>query len=199
MPDVTILHAPLPVDLRAPSVESLLARLPYARQLELEGRDPEGRTASLLGLELLLEGVLHLRGRAAELGRLSFPQGGKPQLDGGPWFSMSHAGSRVVVALSDRCDLGIDLEVCGGARPDRAALERWTATEAALKAVGLGVRHAREVTLDSQVQVAHLAGHVLHLRKIDLAPDCIAQLATLARVGEVEVREGQGKRIADSG
>ena len=156
MPDVTVLHAPLPADLPAPRVALLLAQLPYARRLELESRDPAARSASLLGVELLLEGVLRLRGGALDLARLSFPQDGKPMLDGGPWFSISHAESRIAVALSDRCDLGIDLEEYSAARPDRAALQRWTATEATLKAVGLGVRYAREVRIDEQFATAQL-------------------------------------------
>ena len=193
MPDVTVLHAPLPADLPAPRVALLLAQLPYARQLDLARRDPAALSASLLGLELLLEGVLRLRGHALELARLSFPQDGKPMLDGGPWFSISHTASRVAVALSDCCDLGIDLEEYSAARPDRTALQRWTATEATLKAVGLGVRYAREVRIDEQFSIAQLREHVLHLRAIDLGAGCVAYLATLAPVGGVEVR----KRIAD--
>ncbi len=195
MPDVTVLHARLPAALSAPRVALLLAQLPYARRLELESRDPAARKASLLGVELLLEGVLRLRGGAPELARLSFPQDGKPMLDGGPWFSISHTASRIAVALSDRCDLGIDLEECSPARPDRAALQRWTATEATLKAVGLGVRYAREVRIDERFATAQLRDRVLHLRTVDLGPGCVAYLATREPVGEVEVR----KRIADSG
>jgi phosphopantetheinyl transferase len=194
MPEVTILHASLPADLPAPRAASLLAALPYARRLELESRDPAARSASLLGLELLCEGVLRLRGQAPELARLSFPQDGKPLLDGGPWFSISHTGSRVAVALSERCDLGIDLEECSAAGPDRAALQRWTATEATLKAVGLGVRHAREVRIDEPFAIAQLGDRVLHLREVDLAPGCVAYLATPEPVGEVEVRKGIGDR-----
>jgi len=193
MPDVTVLHALLPAALSAPRVASLLARLPYARRLELESRDPAARNASLLGVELLLEGVLRLRGGALDLARLSFPQDGKPMLDGGPWFSISHAESRVAVALSDRCDLGIDLEEYSAARPDHAARQRWTATEATLKAVGLGVRYAREVRIDEQFETAQLREHILHLREVDLGPGCVAYLATLAPVGEVEVRKGTGE------
>lgn len=202
MPDVTILHAPLPFELPAPRVASLLAHLPYARRLELESRDPAARSASLLGLELLLEGVQRLRGHAPELARLSFPQDGKPRLDGGPWFSTTHTASRIAVALSDGCDLGIDLEECSTVRSDRAALQRWTATEATLKALGLGARHAREVKLDEQLAIAHLRDRVLHLRTLDLGPDCVAYLATLAPVRAVEVRKrmvDSGWRIADSG
>ena len=114
-------------------------------------------------------------------------------LDGGPWFSISHTVSRVAVALSDRCDLGIDLEECSAARPDRAALQRWTATEASLKALGLGVRYAREVRIDEQLAIAQLRDQVLHLREVDLEPGCVASLATLEPVGEVEVRKGIGE------
>ena len=195
MPDVTVLHALLPAALSAPRVALLLAQLPYARRLELESRDPAARDASLLGVELLLEGVRRLRGGTLDLARLSFPQDGKPMLDGGPWFSISHAASRIAVALSDRCDLGIDLEECSAARPDRAALQRWTATEATLKAAGLGVRYAREVRIDEQFATAQLRDRVLHLREVDFEPGCVAYLATREPVGEVEVR----KRMADSG
>lgn len=196
MPDVTILHAPLPADLPESRAAWLLARLPYARQLELEGRDRDARLASLLWLELLLEGVRRLRGREADLARLSFPQDGKPRLDGGPWFSVSHAESRVAAALSDRCDLGIDLESQDSGRLDRVALERWTCIEATLKALGCGSRRAREVRVDGQAGVARLDGRIVHLRRVALAPDCVTHLATLEPVGEVEVGEW---RIADSG
>jgi phosphopantetheinyl transferase len=198
MPDVTVLHARLPATLHASRVALLLAQLPYARRLELESRDPTARDASLLGLELLLEGVLRLRGGALDLARLSFPQDGKPMLDGGPWFSISHAASRIVVALSDRCDLGFDLEECSAALPDRVALQRWTATEATLKAVGLGVRYAREVRIDEQFATAQLRDRGLHLREVDLGPGCVAYLATLEPVRAVEVSEWRIGQ-ADSG
>ena len=109
--------------LSAPRVALLLAQLPYARRLELERRDPAARHASLLGVELLLEGVLRLRGGALDLARLSLSRRTASRCSTAGHGSASHIRqSRVAVALSDRCDLGIDLEECSAARPDRAAL-----------------------------------------------------------------------------
>ena len=183
-----VLHAP-PAGFDVGGAASLLERLPYARRLELERREAAARNASLLAVELLCDGFLRLRGVRLDPSRLQFPQGGKPRLDGGPWFSVSHARARVAVALSDRCDLGFDLEHIGAAGRDRDALERWTATEATLKATGAGIRRARDVQLASDLATARIDGQTVHLRGVTLAPDCVARLATLEPVGDVVVEE----------
>jgi 4'-phosphopantetheinyl transferase len=101
------------------------------------------------------------------------PDHGKPTVDG-PSFSLSHSGDVAVLAVSDLREVGIDVEV----RRPRAGLERlasrvlsdaelrhweatppaqrlesflraWTAKEAYLKALGLGlVRPLRDVPVD---------------------------------------------------
>ena len=110
---------------------------------------------------------------------------------GGPWFSVSHCASRVAVALSDACEVGLDLEDAaappGGAA--RARCERWTATEAALKAVGAGMR--------SRARCAPGRRPVRRPRLDDagirpacawrLAADCVAYAATPVAGGEVAV------------
>jgi len=168
---------------------ALLARLPYAHRLELERRDCAARAASLRGLELLLDGCACTRGAAPDLAHLQFPAGGKPQFAGGPWFSISHSASRVAVALSDACEVGIDVEDLAAARGDRAALERWTAIEAALKAIGAGVRAARRVELAADLATARLAGQVAYSRSVLLSPDTVARLATRQPVQRVLVEE----------
>jgi len=183
-----VLHAP-PARFDAAGGASLLERLPYAYRLELERREAAERNASLLAVELLCDGFLRLRGARLDPSRLQFPQGGKPRLDGGPWFSVSHAGARVAVALSDRCDLGLDLEHIGASANDRDALERWTATEATLKATGAGIRRACDVQLATDLASARIDGVTVHLRRITLAPDCVARLGTLEPVDEVVVEE----------
>ena len=100
-----------------------------------------------------------------EPAQLRFPLGGKPMLTGGPWFSVSHSGNRVAAALSDRGDVGLDLEDApvGDAAADpetTASLGRWTATEAVLKAVGAGIRSAGDVRLSADRSVAQLDGEV---------------------------------------
>lgn len=193
--DVIVLHAVL-ADQRGPGLEhALLDRLPYAYRLELERREPAARSASLQALGLLAEGSLRTFGTEFDPARLRFPQAGKPFLQGGPHFSISHSSCRVAVALSDCCEVGLDIEDVGTHGHSRAELERWTAAEASLKALGAGLRRATEVRLSPDLATAGVGGTVVHLRAVALAPDCVATLATREPVGRVEVREwGIGNR-----
>ena len=188
MVDVLIVHAALPEDDRVAGAAALLARLPYARRLELEGRDAAGRLAGLAGSALALAGASRLRGHAVGVADLRFPAGGKPSLAGGPWFSVSHSVHRVAVALSDRCELGLDLEDVV-ARVDAVGLERWTATEAALKAVGAGLRSAGRVRLARDLGTAVVGGTEVHLQSLALGADCVACLGTRARVVSLAVEQ----------
>jgi phosphopantetheinyl transferase len=188
MSDVVVLHAVLTKALDAARAEWLMARLPYARRLELERRDAAAQAASLLATELVLEAVARLRGEPPDISRLRFPQQRKPYLEDGSWFSVSHSSKRVVVAASDRCDVGIDVEDTGGpAGP--AELDRWTAIEATLKAAGCGLRQARDVRLACDLSTGEVSGQLVHLRRIVIAPDCIARLATRQPVHAVTVAE----------
>lgn len=193
MTDVLVLHAALPCEEGAGLAASLLAQLPYGRRLELERRDAAARLASLAGTALVLAGASRLRGRPMDVAQLRFPQGHKPSFAGGPWFSVSHSGRRVAVAFSERSEVGLDLEdlLPHGSAPGRGldSLARWTATEAALKAVGAGVRAAGELRLSEDRSVATLAGAVIQLRPLALAEDCVACLATRVTVTEVTVVE----------
>jgi len=191
MSDVVVLHAVLPGALDAARAEWLLARLQYARRLELEQRDAAARAASLLATELVIEAVARLRGEPPDISRLRFPQQQKPYLEDGSWFSVSHSGRRVVVAASDCCDVGIDVEDTGGPTGP-AALERWTAIEATLKATGCGLRQARDVRLARDLSTGEVSGQLVHLRRIGIAPDCIARLATRQPVHAVTVAEWGG-------
>jgi phosphopantetheinyl transferase len=188
MSDVIVLHAARTAVLAAARAQWFLDRLPYARRLELERRDGAERAASLLALELLLEAVTRLRGACPDLERLRFPQGHKPSLEHGPWFSVTHSRTRVAIAASDRCDVGIDVEDRDG-RADPAALDRWTAIEATLKAAGCGLRHAREVRLAGDLSTGEVSGQIVHLRGVAIAPDSVAHLATVQPVATVWVEQ----------
>ena len=190
MNDVVVLHAVLTAAPDAARAEWLLTRLPYARRLELEQRDAAVRAASLLATELVLDAVARLRGEPPDISRLRFPQQQKPYLEDGSWFSVSHSARRVVVAASDRCEVGIDIEDVGGPRaPD--GLDRWTAIEATLKAAGRGLPQLREVRLACDLSTGEVSGQLVHLRPITIAPDCIASLATRQPVNAVAVEEWQ--------
>ena len=179
--EVIVLHAVLDPQPRHGVTPPLLERLPYAKRLELEAREPAARHAGLCGIELALRGAARIRGGDAPIADLSFPTDGKPHLRGGPVFSISHTARRVAVALAARGELGLDLE---DAAADRAAgsavttrLARWTATEAVLKAAGRGLREARGVELDAARGTATFAGRTWVLKPLAIAPDVIAQLA----------------------
>jgi hypothetical protein len=188
MSEVMVLHAARLTAVDAARAQWLLDRLPYARRLELARRDAAARAASLLALELVLEAVTRLRGACPDMSRLSFPAGHKPSFSDGPWFSVSHSRTRVAVAASDRCDVGIDVEDRNGLA-DPAALDRWTAIEATLKAAGCGLRYLREVRLAADLSTGEVSGQLVHLRGIAIAPDSVAHLATLQPVAAVRVAE----------
>lgn len=192
MTEVMVFHAALPREGGAARSAALLERLPYARRLELERRDPAGRCASLAALELALSGAARLRGRATAPAQLRFPEGGKPYLEGGPSFSLSHTPTRVAVALCEGCEVGIDVEDAlpavaeGGSRE---ALQRWTATEAALKAAGAGLRSAARLRLAADLASAEFEGVRIHVTPLDLGPGWVASLATLQPQVSVIVEE----------
>lgn len=184
MIEVTVLHAPLVGPLDAGREAWLLERLPYARRQELERREAQARAASLHALELLRCGVARLRGTALEMTALRYPAGGKPALAGGPCFSISHSTTRVAVALSEQCEVGIDVEdLLAAADEDR--LRQWTAVEATLKAAGSGLRRAREVRLAPDLAAARFGAQDYRLHRLWLASGCIAHLAT---AGEARVQ-----------
>ena len=193
MNEVLILHASLAgvgEDVRA---DALLMQLPYARRLELARREPAARHASLAGVVLALAGAARLRGRPVEPGQLEFPADGKPGLAGGPWFSVAHSATRVAVAISDDCEVGLDLEDTIAAVPGdvRAMLQlrRWTAIEAALKAVGAGLHSVGQLRMADDLSAASFAGLELALHPVEIATDCVARLATQARLVDVTVEQ----------
>jgi len=128
---------------------------------------------------------------------LRFPQGGKPSLAGGPSFSVTHSGHRVAAAFCADGEVGLDLEEAPAGHDARGpvarSLARWTATEAALKSVGAGLRVAREVQLSEDRSIAMLAGEVIHLRPLELAEGCVACLATPTVVTQVIIEEVRGR------
>lgn len=169
---------------------SLVLRLPYARQLELERRDPRSRRASLLAVGLALDGLARVRGHAVEVGELKFPQGGKPHCAGGESFSISHTTRQVAVAVSGDCDVGIDVEDVGATgdsgRTALPKLEHWTMVEAVLKAAAVGLRHACEVQLDRAALRARLGDREFFLRRLELGPGIVAHLATTEPVESLQ-------------
>jgi len=190
MQKVIVIHAPLRPGATAPWHDTLLSTLPYAKQLELDRRPAAARSASLAGLGLALAAASRLQGAAVSPGEFAFPAGGKPYFRSGPWFSVSHSEARVACAASVAVEVGLDCEEIPAGSGHEAAqkLARWTATEAALKAAGLGLRQVREVLLDSALQSAEVAESRYVLRLLPLAPTAVCHLATRVPV-EVAIEQ----------
>jgi len=167
-------------------LEALLEALPYAKRLELEARDAAGRRAGLAGIALALAVLGRLRGSPVRAAELAFPQGGKPALPGGPDFSITHAGDAVGVAAVPTGSVGFDLEPCVD-EAGRARLERWTATEAVLKAAGRGVRDAAAVELSPALDRARLEGREYWVRAVDAGDAYVARLATDRSIVRVDL------------
>lgn len=188
---VLVLHARLDQGVRPGAFDALLRALPYARRLELEQRSDADRHASLAGLWLVLQGATQLTGRPAGPHDLRFPMGGKPMLADGPCFSVSHGRDHVAAALSNDAEIGFDLEETGDGQgsdhKDATTLERWTATEAVLKAAGQGLRDAKSVELDASLATGTLHGNAYVLRRVMLPGPVIAHLASPRPVGQVDV------------
>ena len=167
-------------------LDGLLAALPYGRRLELEARDAAARRAGLAETALALAALARVRGSPVRAAELAFPQGGKPAVPGGPDFSVAHAGDAVGVAAVPAGLVGFDLEPLVDVA-DRARLERWTATEAVLKAAGRGLRDAGEVELSPALDAGRLAARHYRLHCVDAGMDCLAWLATDRGLAGVDV------------
>lgn len=153
--------------------------LPYAQRLELERREPEARRASLAGLGLVLVGAARLSQREFPPQAFTFPPAGKPRLAGGPHFSISHSKLAVSCIVCAATDCGIDIEdrLESADSATVAKLRRWTATEAALKAAGLGLRAAGEVVLADRLGHAVVRSQRYELQALEHVSDVIGHIA----------------------
>jgi phosphopantetheinyl transferase len=185
MTDAIILHAHLRLPLSCPSwQESLLQALPYAQRLELERRDAAARRASLAGLGLVLVGASRMAQREFPPQAFTFQPAGKPRLAGGPHFSLSHSSSAVTCIVCPDTECGIDIEdrLDSAGSEAVAKLLRWTATEATLKAAGLGLRAMGDVALADMLGHAILRSQRYELQSLDDVPGVIGHIAATKKL-----------------
>lgn len=183
----------------------------------------DDRRRSALGWRLL---ELHLQaagGRGLVSAGVDYPASGKPRCDAGLDFSMSHSGSLVGCAVSDKGRIGLDVEQVRAVskvswRRFLTELERarvatdppslfdlWTRKEAVVKARGrAGIADVPKVVL--QGQQARLHGECWHLLPVELLTGYAACLAAetepralaLRRVTDLEVVAGLVSRPGTS-
>ena len=160
MSDLLLYSTEYPEPLPPELLHSLLELLPFElQQKALKYRQWQDVHASLLG-KLLLRKALEKMGRSSDLSRLQYTEYNKPLLPQGPPFSISHSGNRVVLLISARRRVGIDIESLTPLRFEdfqshftpkewevihsaESPLEQfyhfWTAKESLLKADGRGL------------------------------------------------------------
>lgn len=188
---VIVLHVALPAQPAAGWLEGWLEALPYAKRLETERLGPGSRFASVAGIALALALAERLSAGPARAGELRFPSPGKPFLPGGPHFSISHTTGLVACAASTDLDCGLDVEALDAVAIDdvaaRQRLQRWTATEAALKAAGLGLREVGAVEVAADRRSALVRGEPFSVSEVLLAPGFVAHLAARRAPGRVAV------------
>ena len=136
--------------------EAVQAMLPQVSQ---QRREQALRFRHLFGRFCCLKSWLMLS--AIHIGEMEFlyNEHGKPYIEGGPFFSISHCKEAIAVALDDQ-PIGIDVEsirrfdpelvtrtmndseqalIAASAHPERAFIRLWTQKEAVLKMEGTGI------------------------------------------------------------
>ena len=95
---------------------------------------------------------------------------------------MSHTDSSVacLTSLASACGLDIEELDVQADSATRLKLERWTATEAALKAAGQGLRAAHDVVLGDALDVAFLRNDRYMLQALEAVPGCLGHVASPA-------------------
>ena len=136
--------------------EAVQAMLPQVSQ---QRREQALRFRHVLGRFCCLKSWLMLS--AMHIGEMEFlyNEHGKPYIEGGPFFSISHCKEAIAVALDDQ-PIGIDVEsirrfdpelvtrtmndseqalIAASETPERAFIRLWTQKEAILKMQGTGI------------------------------------------------------------
>jgi phosphopantetheinyl transferase len=177
----SLLHAPVAPGLRPACATRLLETLPYAHRLRLERADPSARASSLAGLALALIAANQNQGAPfVGVADLRLREEEKPRFVRGPHFSISHTRSRVACVACASVEVGLDIESAPSdlARASTLKVLQWTATEATLKAGGVGLRHVPGVRIDLSSLASEFGGRRYVLRELVLAPDTLGHVAS---------------------
>ena len=206
----TIYYATYPMPLASATFEALLEPLPAYMQKKIgQFRRWEDAHASLLGKHLLLT-ALKAYGNNASLHDMRYSGFGRPYLEGGIDFNISHAGRMVACVVSPQARVGIDVELLRpielddfkgqfsdqewniiktAANPLQAFYRFWTCKEAILKADGSGLSTALTALDVANKKSVMLDGRNWHLQEITAFRDYACHIATDKKGLELEVTE----------
>lgn len=153
--------------------EAVQAMLPMVSQ---QRREQALRYRHLFGRFCCLRSWLMLSAMHIREMEFLYNEHGKPYIEGGPFFSISHCKEAIAVALDDQ-PIGIDIEsirrfdpelvirtmslseqtlIASSAHPERAFIRLWTQKEAILKMQGTGI------TSFEQLQTLPISDYRIH-------------------------------------
>jgi len=209
---VHILYASFDKRLTEDSWEKFFCAFPIGTQTKImRFRRWEDRHARLLG-NLLLMAFLKMNGcedASDMLGNISTSEHGRPFLEKGIDFNISHSGQYVVCAASRDVRLGIDIERMKGIEVSdfkesftpfewdeiRKALDAlaafyrcWTAKESVVKADGRGLAIPLQ-TIDIVGNRAKVQGKTWFLKEIGIDPGYCCHLALSEEACDIKVME----------
>jgi phosphopantetheinyl transferase len=148
---------------------------------------PEDRLQRLVASALVYAAARHA-GSVLRPSEVSYPVDGPPSWPDGAYCSVSHADGHVVVLVGRQAPVGVDVEVTGSASPEDLRLvlphglrdavmdgrldatDAWMRVEAALKAVGAGLRGLEALHFPTPLQ-AQWGGRRIFLQPAPLAKD----------------------------
>lgn len=206
---ICVLYASLGAMLARPAWDRCLLALPRSDRARLgRYRRWQDRQAGLVGKLLLAEGLAGCGHPPEHLRNLVWDAAGRPFLDIGLDFNISHSGSYVVCALTPEGRVGIDIEqirpidvtdfeayMTRGQWEEMMAAENrletffklWTQKEAVAKADGRGIALPLNEIAVEQGQ-ACLAGVTWEVNQLRIADGYCCHLATSRLNQEVRVR-----------
>lgn len=168
-------------------------------------RSIEARQRTLAGLWLLDHGLRAHGCRDGTLARLGFSVAGRPEIDGGPAFNISHSETLVACAIDHEGGaVGLDVEARRSRSPARLArllsgderaaaladpqrfFDYWCAREATVKASGrVGLARIKALALHGDH--ARLDGRDWPLQQLELVAGYAACLASDRAIGNIDL------------
>lgn len=172
----------------------------------------QDRHAGLLGKMMLLEGLMRHGYPSDCLQNLSYSEYRRPFIRGPVDFNISHSGHYVICAISNKGNVGIDIEqirdieladfedymtaaqwkaIKESSDPYKIFFEFWTMKESVLKVDGRGLSlPLLDIHIDGGKANVH--GVAWYVRRIDVHPSYSCHIATNLENADVRMREFVG-------
>lgn len=189
------------------SVSELLIHLPEKwKERAIRYKNERDAVNFIQGRILLMHGLNEL-GFKNSFHDIAYHASGKPFLEG-IHFNISHTADRVVCAITNKGEIGIDIEksrpldlvnfkawftesewsdINGHAYPLNRFLWYWVRKESIIKAMGVSLSHLMKIELDASRNYFEYRGIRGQLMDLDFGSDYFSALCTEYRVEEQQI------------